>query len=294
MHEQMLQNPEYRERRIEIERQAAFSVPLNLRALSPGIVEVPVVVHVVASTATGNISDDQAHSQIVALNRDFRAQNADQGSTPEVWKPLVADARIQFALASVDPAGNPTIGITRTVSDRALFFMYDDGVKDRVKQSSLGGVDAWDTRQYLNIWVCSLEVSYRAYTPYPGGPANLDGVVVGYEYFGMTGTAASPFNLGRTVVHEVGHWLNLVHIWGDKTDCTGTDFVDDTPPAQAANQGRPTFPHITCRNGPNGDMFMNYMDYVYDDAMVMFTQGQVARMTAALTGPRAGIGRVVG
>jgi hypothetical protein len=104
--------------------------------------------------------------------------------------------------------------------------------------------------------------------------------------FGTRGTAAAPFNKGRTTTHEVGHFLNLRHIWGDRNDCTGNDFVADTPGAQQANTGKPAFPHITCNNGPNGDMFMNYMDYVDDEAMVMFTVGQVARMNATLAGPR--------
>jgi hypothetical protein len=109
--------------------------------------------------------------------------------------------------------------------------------------------------------------------------------------FGTTGTAQSPFNLGRTATHEVGHWLNLHHIWGDRSDCGGTDFVTDTPNAQLPNYGKPMFPHISCNNGPNGDMFVNYMDYVDDDTMVMFTAGQVLRMNATLSGPRKKIGR---
>ncbi len=111
-------------------------------------------------------------------------------------------------------------------------------------------------------------------------------MVILYAAFGTQGTATAPFNKGRTATHEVGHYLNLRHIWGDRNDCTGNDLVTDTPPAQAANFGKPKFPHITCNNGPDGDMFMNYMDYVDDAAMVMFTTGQVARMNATLAGPR--------
>jgi hypothetical protein len=97
--------------------------------------------------------------------------------------------------------------------------------------------------------------------------------------------------LGRTTTHEVGHWLNLRHIWADTEDCSGSDFVADTPNAAGPNYGKPTFPHISCHNGPNGDMFMNYMDYVDDDAMFMFTTQQVARMQTALNGPRKKIGK---
>ena len=111
-------------------------------------------------------------------------------------------------------------------------------------------------------------------------------MVILYTAFGTTGAASAPFNLGRTATHEVGHWLNLRHIWGDKTDCSGSDQVSDTPRAQMPNYGKPTWPHITCNNGPNGDMFMNYMDYVDDAAMFMFTHGQAARINATLAGPR--------
>jgi hypothetical protein len=124
------------------------------------------------------------------------------------------------------------------------------------------------------------------YAQFPGGPAATDGVVILNTAFGSVGTAAAPYNLGRTATHEIGHWLNLRHIWGDTEDCSGSDFVDDTPNAQQPNYGKPTFPHVSCNNAPNGDMFMNYMDYVDDDAMVMFTKGQIARMQATLAGPR--------
>ena len=127
--------------------------------------------------------------------------------------------------------------------------------------------------------------------PSSRGPAATDGVVILQSAYGTTGTATAPFNLGRTATHEIGHWLNLRHIWGDDgTGCTGDDFVADTPNAGGPNFGTPTFPHVSCGNGPNGDLFMNYMDYVDDAAMFMFTQGQVLRMQAALDGPRSSIG----
>jgi hypothetical protein len=118
------------------------------------------------------------------------------------------------------------------------------------------------------------------------GPAKTDGVVILYTAFGTTGAARAPFKLGRTATHEVAHWLNLRHIWGDRNDCGGDDFVSDTPNAQLPNYSSPVFPHLSCKNGPNGDMFMNYMDYVDDAAMVMFTPGQGTRMNATLAGAR--------
>jgi hypothetical protein len=238
-------------------------------------------VHVVHQTPEQDISDAQVKSQIDVLNRDYRAKNTDIRKVPPVWKSLVLDANIQFALATKDPAGNPTSGITRTATTVDAF-----GADDTVKAKKTGGVDAWPADRYLNMWVCNLGGGLLGYAQFPGGPAKTDGAVILYSAFGTRRGAVAPFNKGRTATHEIGHFLGLRHIWGDKNDCTGNDFVVDTPPARQANTGKPTFPHVTCNNGPSGDMFMNYMDYVDDDAMFMFTTGQVARMNATLAGPR--------
>jgi hypothetical protein len=199
----------------------------------------------------------------------------------------VADTGIEFQLARKDPSGKTTSGITRTQTNRGGF-----GDDDAVKSATTGGVDAWPTDRYLNLWVCSLGGGLLGYAQFPGGPAPTDGVVILNTAFGTKGIAQAPFNKGRTATHEVGHWLNLRHIWGDTEDCSGNDFVADTPNAQHPNYGKPAFPHVSCNNGPHGDMFMNYMDYVDDTAMYMFTVGQVARMHATLAGPRNQIGRV--
>jgi hypothetical protein len=160
------------------------------------------------------------------------------------------------------------------------------GTGDSVKTKAGGGTPPWATDRYLNLWVCNLGEGLLGYAQFPGGPARTDGVVILYTAFGTKGAAADPFNLGRTATHEVGHYLNLRHIWADSNDCSGSDQVSDTPRAQMPNYGKPDFPHISCNNGPNGDMFMDYMDYVDDAAMFMFTQGQAARMNATLAGPR--------
>ena len=156
-----------------------------------------------------------------------------------------------------------------------------------MKFSSSGGVDAWNTSDYLNIWVCNMSGGILGFAQFPGGSAATDGVVVDYEYFGSIGSATYPYNLGRTLTHEVGHWLNLRHIWGDSY--CGDDLVDDTPTQETSNGGCQTFPHVTCNNGPNGDMFMNYMDYSYDACLTMFTTGQKNRMIAALTTLRSSL-----
>jgi Pregnancy-associated plasma protein-A len=283
VHELLVETqPEYRERRLEVERQTREIIESGqAMRVAAKLVTIPVAVHVVHRTDEENISDAQVHSQIKALNRDYSAKNTDKKKVPADWKGLIADANIQFALATKDPNGKETTGITRTQTS-VVSFSPDDGVKSK----KTGGVDPWPTDRYLNLWVCNLGEGLLGYAQFPGGPAARDGVVILYTAFGTQGTAKAPYNKGRTATHEVGHFFNLRHIWGDRNDCTGNDFVADTPPAQQANFGKPAFPHITCNNGPDGDMFMNYMDYVDDDAMVMFTTGQVARMNAALAGPR--------
>jgi hypothetical protein len=274
--------PEYRGRRLAIEEETRRSIESGqAMKVAAKLITIPVVVHVVHRAAAENISDAQVKSQIRVLNRDYGAKNADKSKVPAVWKSLVIDSKIQFELATTDPAGKATQGITRTATTVAAF-----KPDDTVKSKKTGGVDPWPTDRYLNIWVCKLADPLLGYAQFPGGPAATDGVVILHTAFGTNGTATAPFNKGRTATHEVGHFLNLRHIWGDRNDCSGNDFVADTPSARESNGGKPNFPHITCHNGPNGDMFMNYMDYVDDDAMFMFTQGQVARMNAALAGPR--------
>ncbi len=283
IHEWLVETrPEYRERRLEAETQTRESIRSGqaMRVVTE-LITLPVVVHIVHRAPEENISDAQVKSQTKVLNRDFRLKNPDKRSTPAAWKGLLIDANIEFALATEDPDGNPTTGITRTATTVESF-----GVDDGVKSSTSGGVNPWPTDRYLNFWVCRLSNNLLGYAQFPGGPAETDGVVILYTAFGTQGTAQPPFNLGRTATHEVGHFLGLRHIWGDRNDGTGNDFVTDTPPAMQANMGKPRFPHISMDNGPNGDMFMNYMDYVDDDTMCMFTSGQVARMNASLAGPR--------
>jgi hypothetical protein len=272
------------QRRLELDTMLGMRRGLVRRATGP--IVIPVVVHVVHRSDEESISVAQVRSQITALNRDYRAKNTDKSAVPAVWKGFVADAGVAFALATKDPMGKKTNGITRTKTLRSSF-----GDDDAVKSAHQGGADPWPTDRYLNIWVCTLADGLLGYAQFPGGPPATDGVVILHSAFGTTGTARSPFDRGRTTTHEVGHWLNLRHIWGDTEDCSGGDFVEDTPNAAGPNYGSPAFPHITCNNGPNGDMFMNYMDYVDDRAMVMFTIQQVSRMQTALAGPRKGIGR---
>lgn len=237
---------------------------------------IPVVFHVVYQNATENISDAQLLSQIDVLNDDFRRLNSNFSSTPSVFQGVAADVEIEFCLASVDPTGNPTTGITRTQTTVSSF-----NTNDNVKFTSTGGRNAWPRASYLNIWVADLGNSLLGYAQFPGGPANTDGVVLTYTSVGRppANTFGGAYNLGRTATHEVGHWLGLYHIWGDDGNgCNGTDEVADTPNQADETTGCPSFPQISCSNGPNGDMFMNYMDYMSDACATMFTNGQKTRM----------------
>ncbi len=258
-------------------------------ARTNNVITIPVVVHIVYRTPAENISDAQVQSQIAVLNEDFRRQNADAVNTPSFFSGIAADVEVQFCLATRDPLGNPTTGITRTQTTKSSFSIYSDDVKF----SSQGGKDAWPTDQYLNIWVCNLGGQILGYAQFPNsGPASTDGVVIDYRYFGRGGSAQAPYNKGRTATHEVGHWLNLRHIWGD-AQC-GDDYVNDTPTQEDPNYGCPSFPHSTCGN--TSDMFMNYMDYTDDACMNLFTLGQKARMRAVLssTGYRSGLSSSLG
>ena len=281
---------EYALARSQIENQVLAFQSGERSTERPGVTRIPVVVHVVWNTPAQNISDTQINSQIEVLNRDFRRTNPDVASTPAPFLPLTADARVEFFLATTDPTGAATTGINRRQTTTTSF----GSTNDPVKSQAAGGANPWPADKYLNIWVCQLSGGLLGYAQFPGGPATTDGVVILHSAFGTVGSAAAPFNLGRTATHEIGHWLNLNHIWGDDgTGCGGIDNVDDTPNQGGPNYNVPTFPRVSCGNGPNGDMFMNYMDYVDDRAMFMFTAGQVARMQACLDGPRNTIGMLL-
>jgi len=253
------------------------------------VITIPVVVHAVhdGDTVGGseNISDAQVLSQIDALNIDYRKMNPDTANIPSVFKPLAADFEIEFCLAARDPDGNATNGIERINGQRTSWTI---ATADEFKPSTI-----WDPSKYLNIWVMRLggtNSSTLGYAQFPGMPDSTDGIVVDYKAFGIIGDLLSGHDEGKTLTHEVGHWLGLIHVWGDDNGaCNQDDLISDTPVQRAENYGCPTFPHLSCSNGPNGDMFMNYMDYVNDDCSFMFTTGQKARADFFLTGERASI-----
>lgn len=232
------------------------------------IIVVPVVVHVLYNNEAQNISNDQILSQIAALNADYRRLNEDRINTPTPFAMIAADTKIMFCLSKTDPNGRNTSGVVRKFTQEQ-FWLSDD----QMKFSAKGGDDAWDSKRYLNIWVCNLFNRNLGYSVLPGGPPEKDGVVIQYNVFGTTGDLNSEFAKGRTATHEIGHWLGLKHLWGDAS--CGDDGIADTPPQQSNNSYCPSFPRTSsCSINPFGDMFMDYMDFTDDECMNMFTVGQ--------------------
>lgn len=290
-----------------------------------GVLIVPVVFHVVYNTPEQNIPDSVLLNQLQILNDDYRRQNADAVNTRDIFLPVAADTEIEFHLATVDPEGHPTTGITRTQTNRSGFtlnFFSTENTLDEVKKSATGGKDAWDPNRYLNIWICNIEPTFlgqimgMAYPPngLPNWPAgdgapslDVDGVIIHYPAVGSNNPQhmddnVSYNNLGRTMVHEVGHYLGLRHIWGDELfadPCSEDDGIEDTPRSGGADNNACNLNANTCGAGEPGDlpdMIENFMEYTRDNCYNMFTQGQKEHMRWVLQNKRPGLltGEVLG
>ena len=217
-----------------------------------GTITIPVYVHVIYSNSAQNISDSQINSQITVLNNDFNDSN--YNDVPAEFRGVGANIDINFTLNSSNIARH---------SDSTSSWGTNNSVKSAYPPVA----------GYLNFWVCEIGGGILGYAQFPGGNASTDGVVVGSAYFGVTSGA---YGLGRTATHEVGHWLNLRHIWGDGR-CRQDDFVLDTPSSDGPNYGCPSYPTVNCQSN---DMTQNYMDYTNDACMNMFTLGQNDRIRA--------------
>lgn len=259
----------------------------QLKTIYP-VVTIPVVVHIVL-TDPNLVTDEQVQSQIDALNRDYTASGADIADVPAAWKPLIGNAGIQFCLAQRTPDDNPTNGIERITTTRNSFSVGNSA--SQVKHAYSGGADAWDSKRYLNIWVCNLSNNYLGIATFPQGyPDNEQGVVITYTAFGATGSAKAPFNQGRTTVHEIGHFFSLRHIWGDESGCAIDDGIDDTPLQGNYTYNCPAFPLTdACTVDSPGIMFNNFMDYSDDPCMLLFTSEQVDRLRLTLENDRASL-----
>ena len=277
---QMMGIPSFQARQQQLEEQTATFVQNLQSARAAGqadaqvVITIPVVFHIVYANDQQNIPDSKILEQVQILTDDFRYLNSNQDAE---WA-QAADSEIEFCLATRDPNGAPTTGILRIATTSGSF-----GTSDNIKFTASGGSDAWPATDYLNVWVGDLGGGLLGYAQFPGGGAATDGVVCAYPNIGIDGPGAGIYNLGRTATHEVGHWLNLRHVWGDG-GCGVDDFVADTPESDGANYNC-DLGSVSCGSV---DMVQNYMDYSSDLCMNLFTLGQADRMSATFSpgGPR--------
>lgn len=260
------------------------------------VYNIPTVVHIIhnSNEAVGsgrNIPYQRVTEQMQILNDDFRRTNSDAVNTPSYFQGVAADCEINFCLVTRYPSGHPMAGQTLPeVGVDRVSTTQISGISNTSSGYSMGQIDgtikpatSWNPNEVMNIWVCQLQSGLLGYATFPNsGPADRDGTVMGYQYFGNT--TAAPYNLGRTTTHEVGHWLGLYHIWGDDNGaCSGSDQCADTPNQANSTGGCPSGVRTDgCTGAPNGIMYQNYMDYSNDACMNIFTQDQKARMQSTM------------
>ena len=255
-----------------------------------GTLQIPVVFHVVYNSAAENLPDSMIYQQLEIMNQDFRRENPDTINTPAAFRGLAGGMDIEFCLAQRDPQGLPSTGIVRVQTSTTVWPSPTTySVPDPVKHTNQGGSDAWDTEHYINIWICNLSGS----TAYSAPPGNFmpddEGVVCKYQHVGRS--HVYPYGEGRSIIHELGHFFCLKHIWGDDQGaCTGTDYINDTPDQGNYSTNCPSFPLTdACTPTSPGVMFMNYMDYSEDGCRNMFSQGQCAYMLSCIQSLRPGL-----
>lgn len=328
-------NPGFKASADQVWKETIYKNQIAKETFTDSVLRIPVVVHVVYNTPAQNIPDSVIQNQIAILNRDFNRQNADTADLRAIYGNVGKSANIEFYLATTDTLGNATTGIVRTSTSKTSFALdilagTYDGIED-VKKATYGSV-AWDPANYLNIWVCNMAVNIFGTiqegallglaTPptnplpsnWPAGSTDgiSDGVVIYWKVFGDNNpNLASDPNLvgiadhGRTPVHEVGHYLGLRHIWGDKgnaltgaADCTtdndgdgiaDDDGMSDTPFCGSNSQTDgclATKNTCTFETPDLPDMWENYMDYSKESCQNTFTAQQVAHMRSILLNQR--------
>lgn len=274
-------------RRKQIEQDIEDYINNPLRELDGDTVIIPIVFHVIHDGdpigSNENIDDVYIEAQLDQLNDDFRRMNSDADGT---WS-QAADTWIEFCLAQTDPDGNSTTGIIRHNISGGPW--SSSTFNSSVKPSTI-----WDRDNYCNFWIADLSGGLLGYAQFPGGNANTDGVVCLYSSVGSIDTPnpdGGVYDLGRTGTHEIGHWLDLFHIWGDDgTSCSGSDSCADTPNQAGSTSGCPSGVQTdACATTSPGYMYQNYMDYSYDECMNIFTVNQRDRMQACLNGERSSL-----
>jgi len=291
------QNPAWLRQKAEFEfqlRELQKNNSSNLRTEAK-IYKIPVVVHIIHNNATGttggannsNISAEQINTQIQVLNEDYRKKSGTNGYNTSA---VGADMELEFVLATTDPNGNATTGITRTYVTQTSFDFLNDN-------QTIANLVHWDFEKYLNIWVVRSNGRTIGYSAFPydsqlvglgatasdiAGQNIFDGVIIDFRNFGICcGTISTTYNLGRTTTHEVGHWLGLLHTNADEV--CGDDFCDDTPQIESLNLNT-TCASLTstCNGVKRVNMIENYMDYSPDRCMNIFTNDQKNRSRMAL------------
>ena len=298
---QLSQNSQYLNSYKEAEKKAKEWKDANQQKSKAGnVIYIPVVFHCIYKNTNDvtYLHDSIFDRQIAVLNETFSLTNQNFSTTRSIFDSIAVDTEIRFCLAGQDTLGNSTNGIMRYQSNQNwLSSVANDAIKT--------AYPPWNPNKYLNVWTCDMSLFgipvVLGYAAFPGGPPSKDGVVLQAEFVGYQNNGTEN-NLGRTMVHEVGHWLGLRHIWGDgqnsSSPCDSTDYVDDTPHASDASQTDCDTTKNTCSNESSywsqlgidpPDMVENYMDYSKDGCMTMFTKGQKDRMWSFLNTIRSGL-----
>ena len=283
-------NPEMAAQRLTGEIAIQHLIQNNPTYKVGGVVTIPVVFHVIYANAAQNIPDTRIFEQLNVMNQDFGRTNLDAANTRAMFQSVAANTEIQFCLAQRTPQGAATNGILRVPTTNSTLPNNPNSISPE-----------WDRTKYLNVYIGNLSGGLLGYANLPPGISGNDHIVVLFSSVGGPNALGTinGYNLGRTVTHEIGHWLNLQHTFNggcsglSGNTCMGSgDFVCDTPPISNATSNCPTNNPNTCTEtspfpapyiGHMVNQFENYMDYSTDVCMNMFTEGQSTRMNAAIT-----------